>query len=271
MSDARSPRPSAAPDAVPSTYGSASGLRSRPWNVAPATASADADDHRREHPRQAQVHHDRLGRRRPRRRRRSSPRTDGRGSPRCRAGGIARSRGRRRATSATTSSHDAAATASDAPVRRARRTDRRGAGRSARAPRVPVSDGTSVPSTPRRPPAAVGRGAAAGSDERPGGSPSASAREAVHEARPGPGDDDVVDRPDRAVLDRRHRRPSPAGRDLSGGHAVGRVAEDDHLAGRRATSFSSGICRRRACRVVIGVAAGERDHLGDERVVGAGP
>ena len=30
--------PSAAPDAVPSTYGSASGLRSRPWNVAPATA-----------------------------------------------------------------------------------------------------------------------------------------------------------------------------------------------------------------------------------------
>ena len=31
--------PSAAPDAVPSTYGSASGLRSRPWNVAPATAS----------------------------------------------------------------------------------------------------------------------------------------------------------------------------------------------------------------------------------------
>ena len=32
--------PSAAPDAVPSTYGSASGLRSRPWNVTPATASA---------------------------------------------------------------------------------------------------------------------------------------------------------------------------------------------------------------------------------------
>ena len=32
--------PSAAPDAVPSTYGSASGLRIRPWNVAPATASA---------------------------------------------------------------------------------------------------------------------------------------------------------------------------------------------------------------------------------------
>ena len=31
--------PSAAPEAVPSTYGSASGLRSRPWNVAPATAS----------------------------------------------------------------------------------------------------------------------------------------------------------------------------------------------------------------------------------------
>src|SRR4029079_15488398 len=30
--------PSAAPEAVPSTYGSASGLRSRPWNVAPATA-----------------------------------------------------------------------------------------------------------------------------------------------------------------------------------------------------------------------------------------
>ena len=32
--------PSAAPDAVPSTYGSASGLRRSPWNVAPATASA---------------------------------------------------------------------------------------------------------------------------------------------------------------------------------------------------------------------------------------
>ena len=31
--------PSAAPEAVPSTYGSASGFRSRPWNVAPATAS----------------------------------------------------------------------------------------------------------------------------------------------------------------------------------------------------------------------------------------
>ena len=31
--------PSAAPDAVPSTNGSASGLRSRPWKVAPATAS----------------------------------------------------------------------------------------------------------------------------------------------------------------------------------------------------------------------------------------
>ena len=30
--------PSAAPDDVPSTYGSASGLRTMPWNVAPATA-----------------------------------------------------------------------------------------------------------------------------------------------------------------------------------------------------------------------------------------
>ena len=30
--------PSAAPDAVPSTYGSASGLRRSPWKVAPATA-----------------------------------------------------------------------------------------------------------------------------------------------------------------------------------------------------------------------------------------
>ena len=57
--------PSAAPDAVPSTYGSASGLRSRPWNVAPATARPGPDDHRREDPRQAQVPDDRLGRRRP--------------------------------------------------------------------------------------------------------------------------------------------------------------------------------------------------------------
>ncbi len=31
--------PSAAPDAVPRTYGSASGLRRMPWNVVPATAS----------------------------------------------------------------------------------------------------------------------------------------------------------------------------------------------------------------------------------------
>ena len=29
--------PRAAPEAVPRTYGSASGLRNRPWNVAPAT------------------------------------------------------------------------------------------------------------------------------------------------------------------------------------------------------------------------------------------
>ena len=60
--------PSAAPEAVPSTYGSASGLRSRPWNVAPATASPVPDDHRREDPRQPQVHDDRLGGRRPRHR-----------------------------------------------------------------------------------------------------------------------------------------------------------------------------------------------------------
>ena len=32
--------PSPAPDAVPRTYGSARGLRSSPWNVAPATARA---------------------------------------------------------------------------------------------------------------------------------------------------------------------------------------------------------------------------------------
>ena len=32
--------PSAAPEAVPRTYGSASGFRMRPWKVAPATASA---------------------------------------------------------------------------------------------------------------------------------------------------------------------------------------------------------------------------------------
>ena len=54
--------PSAAPDEVPSTYGSASGLRTMPWNVAPATARPAPTSGGRQDPRQPQVPDDRLGR-----------------------------------------------------------------------------------------------------------------------------------------------------------------------------------------------------------------
>ena len=53
--------------------------------------------------------------------------------------------------------------------------------------------------------------------------------QAIEDARAGPGDDDVVDGPDRLRADRRHDVPARASRHLVGRHAVGRVAEQDDL------------------------------------------
>ena len=62
----RSPRRGRRRDAVPSTYGSASGLRSSPWKVAPGDRQPAADHDRRQDARQAQLQDDRLGCRGPR-------------------------------------------------------------------------------------------------------------------------------------------------------------------------------------------------------------
>ena len=57
--------PSAAPDAVPSTYGSASGLRSEALERRAGDGQPGPDDVAGQDPRQPQVPDDRLGRRRP--------------------------------------------------------------------------------------------------------------------------------------------------------------------------------------------------------------
>ena len=56
--------PSAAPDEAPRMSGDTSGLRNRPWNAVPATASAAPTSDRREHARPAHLQHDVLDRRR---------------------------------------------------------------------------------------------------------------------------------------------------------------------------------------------------------------
>ena len=91
--------------------------------------------------------------------------------------------------------------------------------------------------------------------------------QALDEPRPGPADDDVVGRPDRPGLDRRHRAPAGALGDDLGGRPVGGVAEDDHLGIRRhellERDAEDGRVPGRDRR-----PAGQLDHLGDERVVG---
>ena len=158
-----------------------------------------------------------------------------------------------RATSETTSSDDAPTSADG---------DRPAADPGGDAAGV-AGRGTSAPAAMR-----VGYGAAGSVTS--GRMAAGQVAQADRQPRPGPGDLDVLDRPDVAVLDRGHDVPAGSRRDLLGRRHVERVdAQDDDLR----IALDERLERRsRRCRVAgrDRVAAGERHHLGHERVVGRG-
>ena len=239
--------PSAAPDAVPSTYGSASGFRSSPWNVAPATASPV--------PTTIAV--------RTRGSRRSmtiasavAAQAIPRSRPRSRLARIATVVGRRevhRPEHDPRDEHDERATTTPAIAEPARAPEARAA-RRCDARRAPAGTGvvvTAVRGRRRQDEVGVDR-----ERERP---------DALGEPRAGPGDDDVVDGAHGAVLDRGQRLPAGPRGDLLGRHAVGGVAEEDDLGVEREDLLGLDLVD------AVGaagerVAAGDPDHLGAEVV-----
>src|SRR3954454_1806377 len=95
--------------------------------------------------------------------------------------------------------------------------------------------------------------------------------QALDQARTGSGDDDVIDREDLVVLDRGHRAPARPGRDLLGRDVwrVGRVAEQDDL-GVGGDELLEGDVVGGGAAGRDRIPTGERDHLGQERLVGRG-
>ena len=202
--------PSAAPLAVPSTYGSASGLRSRPWYVAPGERQRHAHGHRRQDARQAQLEDDRLGRLGPGDRRRASRTGGGPGSRSCR-------RWAPRRCPAPRPRRAWHASRAEADERRARP----GAGGHAPA----VRGGPRSAGAVRRAWCSTRRGerlrrcagwSAGGAIVGVGMDGQRQRGQALADARPGPGHDRVVDRPDGAVLDGRDLLPAGPLRHESG-------------------------------------------------------
>src|SRR6478735_7290403 len=245
--------PSAAPEAVPSTYGSASGFRSSPWNVAPATASPV--------PTTIAV--------RTRGSRRSITMASAVGAqlmprsiPRTRLARIATVVAGARSTlpstipaTSTTPSETTPATASQ-PARPSRPTR----GRRASRPGAPAGSGVVV----------IGRRARSRRRRRQHEVRVDRQRErtdAVGEPRPRAGHDDVVDRTDGLVLDRAERLPAGPRSDLVGGDPVRGVAEEDDLGIEVDDLLGLDLVHaRRAARERV--ATRDLDHLGAEVVLG---
>ena len=239
--------PRAAPDAVPSTYGSASGLRIRPWNVAPATASAAPTS----------IAVSTRGIRRSQTivsvagvqvRPRSSPKVRHRITPMLSAGPI------RTDPSPTPTTSVSARATSTTPAtmpgrprsRPVRPTDRAALGIARTDTDPPDGAGGDLDVRPDR----------RGQRPEPGSEPGSRTR-----------DLDVVDGPDHVVLDGGHHVPARSGGDGRRRRRVERVdPEDDHLR----IALDQLLERDRVGVRVAGgdrVGAGQRHHLGQERRV----
>src|SRR4051794_21018532 len=266
--------PSAAPEAVPSTYGSASGLRRRPWNAAPATA--------RPTPTVIAV--------RTRGRRRSKTivscagvQVTGRSSPSrwwpriamVWPGGTATEPAATPAMSATTSATSPIArrisgrppgpliaarprpAAGTEPAAGAVASLRRGMGSGGHRERG--SDGARGHGV-----SGGGRGGGVGGRHRRMDR-SNQRREPVDEPGTRPRDDDVVDRHDSALLDGGHHAPARPRLHRVGGRPVGGVAEQDDLRiGRDELLQGDGVVRFAADRI----GARELEDLAVDRLGG---